>query len=235
MIGRRRAGRRLTALTGATAGRRRWADLLLTRPRPVTAAAIGLAGLAGLLAGGPVGAVIAAVYAGLGIRALLRRERRRGDARAEETALDAVVALGAGLRAGQPAATALAALTTVTRGNAPLVRIIRARVAAAAQVAEAAGAPLADLLDRLDADLRSHRAVADLGAAHAAGTSATAWLLTALPVAGIGLGYGLGVDPLHQLLHTPLGAGCAGLALILQVSGLAWASRIAGTRTGWVS
>jgi tight adherence protein B len=52
-------------------------------------------------------------------------------------------------------------------------------------------------------------------------------LLAGLPVGGIALGYTIGVDPLHVLLHTPLGAACVGGTLVLQVGGLAWADRLA--------
>jgi tight adherence protein B len=56
--------------------------------------------------------------------------------------------------------------------------------------------------------------------------------LAGLPIAGIALGYGVGADPLHELLHTRIGAICAGLALALQVAGLGWADRLARlTRT----
>jgi tight adherence protein B len=63
-------------------------------------------------------------------------------------------------------------------------------------------------------------------AAHAAGTRATAGLLAVLPVAGIGVGYGMGADPLAVLLGTPLGAGCALAALLFQVAGLVWTDRL---------
>ena len=66
-------------------------------------------------------------------------------------------------------------------------------------------------------------------AAQAAGARATAWLLAGLPVGGIALGYGIGVDALDVLLHTPIGAGCAIAAAALQLAGLAWAERLSGS------
>jgi tight adherence protein B len=230
VIGRRRTGRRLRTLTGAQPPTRRWAALLLVRRRLSVAAVGALAALVALAWAGPVAGLAAAVYAALAVRLVQEREQRRQDGIDEAVALDAVVALAAGLRAGQPVGNAGTALSTVS-GASPIVRLVRQRVRAAVQVAEVAGAPLADLLDRLDADLRARRAVTAQGTAHAAGTTATSWLLMALPVAGVGLGYGLGVDPLDQLLHTPLGAGCAALALALQCAGLAWVSRIARAGT----
>lgn len=107
------------------------------------------------------------------------------------------------------------------------VRRLATRVRSAWQVAETTGAPLADLLDRLDADARTAARVRQVAASHAAGTWATAWLLAAMPVAGIAIGYGMGADPLHVLLHTALGAACAGAALAFQIGGLAWTARLA--------
>jgi tight adherence protein B len=104
-----------------------------------------------------------------------------------------------------------------------------ARLTAAWQVAEIAGAPLADLLERVEADTRSRIAVRSTLTAQAAGTQATAWLLMAMPVVGIGIGTGIGVNPLRILLHTPIGAVCAAVAVLLQVAGLAWSARLAST------
>ncbi len=202
-----------------------------------------------LTVSGPVAAVPAGVYAGLAVYLGQRAEWRRRAAAAESAALDAVVSLAADLRAGQPPDRALAAVASslpdesagLSRGLLRLPRpsrpggavaLIRQRVLAAVRVAEATGAPLADLLDRLDADLRTQRLVAVHGAAQAAGATATGALLAALPVAGIGLGYGLGVDPGRVLLHTRVGAGCTLLALALQLAGLAWVGRIARAATG---
>ena len=76
------------------------------------------------------------------------------------------------------------------------------------------------------ADLRGLDRVRLTAAAHAAGTRATAGLLAVLPLAGIGVGYGMGADPLHVLLHTPVGAGCLLAALLLQLAGLGWTARL---------
>lgn len=61
--------------------------------------------------------------------------------------------------------------------------------------------------------------------------AATAWLLAALPLAGIGVGY-IGADQLRILLHAATGAGCALLALALQVAGLAWSRRLTASMGG---
>ena len=92
-------------------------------------------------------------------------------------------------------------------------------------------ADLADLLDRLEVDLRSLERVRLAAAAHAAGTRATAGLLVVLPVAGIAVGYGMGADPLRVLLHTPVGAACAAVGVLLQAAGIVWTNRLARAST----
>lgn len=142
-------------------------------------------------------------------------------------ALDAITGLAADLRAGLSPATALGhALPSIASSSAD-VRRVAAAVAAAWRVADAAGVRLADLLERLADDISGLRRVRSVAAAQAAGAQATAVLLAGLPVAGLGLGYAMGTDPVHVLLHTPLGALCAGLAGALQLAGLAWSARLA--------
>ncbi|MFD0824011.1 hypothetical protein ACFQ0D_38100, partial [Micromonospora zhanjiangensis] len=53
-------------------------------------------------------------------------------------------------------------------------------------------------------------------------------LLAVLPSGGVALGYVIGADPVQVLLHTPVGAGCALGAVVLQVAGLAWTARLSG-------
>ena len=103
---------------------------------------------------------------------------------------------------------------------------------AAVRLADRTGAPLADLIERIEADARSADRGMAAAAAQAAGARATAWLLAALPLGGIGLGYGIGVDPLQVLLHTPIGGGCAVAAIALQVVGLLWADRLGTVADG---
>ncbi|WP_199180184.1 hypothetical protein [Verrucosispora sp. ts21] len=97
---------------------------------------------------------------------------------------------------------------------------------AAVRLADRTGAPLADLIERIEADARSADRAVAAAAAQAAGARATAWLLAALPLGGIALGYGIGADPLQVLLHTPIGGACAVTAIALQVVGLLWADRL---------
>ncbi|SCL16919.1 tight adherence protein B [Micromonospora inyonensis] len=116
-------------------------------------------------------------------------------------------------------------------GPAPLDRIDRL-TRAAIRLADRTGAPLAELVERIEADMRAMDRGLAAAAAQAAGARATAWLLAALPLGGIALGYGIGVDPVRVLLHTPVGAGCAVVATLLQVVGLLWAERLGATPGG---
>ena len=47
-----------------------------------------------------------------------------------------------------------------------------------------------------------------------------------MPVVGLGIGAGMGGDPLHVLLHTPVGWGCLVVGVGLELAGVAWTGRI---------
>jgi tight adherence protein B len=203
-----------------------------------------VAGLA-LLVGGPVAAVLGAVYTALAGRALLRRAARRTAAGRRAAALDHLAALAADLRAGlvTTAAGAVAAVTGTTpagsssRTTSAGGGVARSGVSSDGRVAvltgsvwrlaERTGAPAADLVERLEADARAADRAAASAAAQAAGAQATALLLAGLPIGGIGLGVAIGADPVHVLLHTRIGAACAIVAVLLQAAGLLWAERLA--------
>lgn len=184
----------------------------------IAAVAAAVAGVAA----GPVAAVTAGAYGWLAIRGALRRRSRVTAARRRAQTLDGLCAFAADLRAGLPTPSVL--------GTAPHSAEAHDRIAgltlAAARLAEQTGAPLADLLERVEADARAMDRGAAAAEAQAAGARATAWLLAGLPLGGIALGYGIGADPLAVLLGTPIGAGCAVGALMLQIAGLAWADRL---------
>jgi tight adherence protein B len=201
-------------------------------------AVVALVAALGLVAGGPVAAVVVAGYGAMVSRALADRERRRVARQARARALDALGVLAAELRAGLPPVAAEASVVGFALRGAPLVAAsphdgpaptdsLAARAAAAVSLAESTGAPLADLLERMEADARASDRAAAVAHAQSAGARATAWLLAGLPVAGLALGYGIGADPLRVLLHTPVGAGCALAAMALQLAGLAWSNRLA--------
>ncbi|MBO4207843.1 hypothetical protein GSF22_17790 [Micromonospora echinofusca] len=181
-----------------------------------------LAGLLGLLAAGPVAGFALAAYGGLAARAGLRQVTLREAERARRRQLDQLCALAADLRAGLPAS----ALPGMSTGGASGADRLTELTHAAVRLAERTGAPLADLIERIEADARATARGLAAAAAQAAGARATAWLLAALPAGGIALGYGIGVDPLRVLLHTPVGAGCTVGAVVLQIAGLAWADRL---------
>jgi tight adherence protein B len=228
--GRRSRRRRILASLSGRAARTpvsRPAARLPRRPRRgVPALAVAGAVLLAAVFAGPVAAVVAGAYGAVAATGLARRDRERDRRTRRATLLDLLGSATADLRAGLPADTALGGLPAA--GAEPLV----ARVQAAARLAERTGAPLADVVERIEADARSADRARAGAAAQSAGARATAWLLAALPVAGLGLGYAIGADPLAVLLHTPIGAACAVGAVVLQLAGLAWTGRIARLAVG---
>ncbi|WP_375547138.1 hypothetical protein [Micromonospora chalcea] len=189
---------------------------LFTLRRALPVAAL-LGAVSGALLGGPVAALALATYGVLAARAVLRRRTHRAAALAHRRDLDRLASVAADLRAGLPA--------DLDDWPGRVARLARA----AGKLADRTGAPLADLLERIEADARAADRGLAAAAAQAAGARATAWLLAALPLGGIGLGYGIGVDPVAVLLHTPVGGGSALAAVALQVGGLLWAERLGVT------
>jgi len=214
-----------------------WHDLADHPPRRLIALAASAAGGLGWLAGGPVAALVGAVYGALGARALTRAAGNRRRAAAQASQLDELSTLAADLRAGLPpagAADSHAAILGASDQPVPEVRSgrrpenrIRELTGAVWRLAERTGAPAADLIERIERDARATDRAHASAAAEAAGAQATALLLAALPLGGIAIGYAIGADPLRILLHTPLGAGCAAGAVLLQSGGLLWADRLA--------
>lgn len=203
--------------------RRTAASAGVQQARTVTVASALATACLGALLGGPVAAAIAGTYGGLAMVTVLRRRAAAAAAQERVRRLDHLGALAADLRAGLPPPSG-PALDTGPQDR--LVMLANAAV----RLAERTGAPLADLVERIEADARAmDRAIAS-ATAQAAGVRATAWLLAGLPLGGIALGYGIGVDPLNVLLHTPVGAACAVAAIVLQLAGLAWAERLS---SGW--
>ena len=213
VVARRRLDGAALRRVGAAAG-----TALARSPRRMLAgSAIALAVFA-LVLGGPVAGVVGAVYAGLAGRALIRRSAGRRSAAARAAALDDLAALAADLRAGLVAA----GLTAGPSGGR-----IAELTSSVWRLAERTGAPAADLVERIEADARAADRAAASAAAQAAGAQATALLLAGLPLGGIALGVAIGADPVRVLLHTPIGAACAIVAVLLQGAGLLWADRLA--------
>jgi tight adherence protein B len=195
---------------------------LVGRPVHVIPFAASLTATLGWLAAGPVAGAMAAVYTALGLLFAHRRAREKAHAEAEVAAVDAVATAAADLRTGAPAASVINAAAQPLRRHPAAV----AAVEAAWRVSEQTGAPLADVLDRVESQLRAGHRLRATAAAHAAGARATGFLLAVLPAAGIGLGYGMGADPLGMLFGTPMGSVCAAVATGLQVAGLLWTDRL---------
>ncbi|MFF5080680.1 hypothetical protein ACFY36_26810 [Actinoplanes sp. NPDC000266] len=191
------------------------------RPRQALACAVGGTMAVALIAGGPVAAVVATVYAGLAGRAVIRRSARRRAAATRAAALDLLAALAADLRAGLSPAD-------LNVARSPGAERLSQLTASVWRLAERTGAPAADLVEQIEADARAADRAAASASAQAAGAQATAVLLAALPVGGIGLGLLIGADPVYVLLHTPLGGACALVAVFLQGAGFIWAERLVG-------
>lgn len=177
----------------------------------------------GAVAAGPVAGVAVGGYGTLVVRGLLRRRANRRAERVRRRGLDQLCGLAADLRAGLPVPPTIDIAST---GGSDRLRQL---TSAAVRLADRTGAPLAELVERIEADARATDRGLAAAAAQAAGARATAWLLAALPVGGIGLGYGIGVDPVAVLLHDTVGGICAIVAVALQVVGLLWAERLGAT------
>lgn len=217
-------------------------------PRRAVGAAVLTGAATGWIVAGPVAGLVLAAYGALGARAAVRRAGRRRAVAARSRSLDNLNALAADLRAGLAIGPLGAVSTTAgSATGAGATQRFSSGVAAgddAAQshelfdprlaelttavwrLAEQTGAPAADLVERIEADARAGDRSRAMAAAQAAGAQATALLLAALPIGGIALGYGIDVDPLQVLLHTPMGAACAIGAVLLQCGGLLWADRL---------
>ena len=105
-------------------------------------------------------------------------------------------------------------------------------LAAAWEVAERTGASLTATLDALTDRLTATRKVDEVVAAELSAPRATGRLLAALPVAGLGLGYAFGGDPLLFLTGSPLGQLSLVAGVALGCAGVFWTERIADRAGG---
>jgi tight adherence protein B len=105
-------------------------------------------------------------------------------------------------------------------------------VAAAWRVSASSGASLSEVLDRVETDLRADIAHLRMVDAELAGPRATAMLLAALPVLGLGLGSTMGAHPVHVLLHTLPGQLAMVIGVGLDALGVWWTGRIIGSAQG---
>ena len=224
------------------------------RRLPAPTAATGLAGtIAGFLVAGPAGALTGAIVAVLVRR---RRAARSAAADAEATAAELAAALRRmtdELRAGAhpasalegavgdgPRARAVLAMAAVAAGlgegvPAALMREAEQRPRAAAdlrrvarawRLADRHGIPLAETLGAVAADMTWRLQYAGRVRSQLAGPRATAAVLTALPVLGIGLGELLGAEPVAVLRGGVLGQVLLVLGVGLTAAGHAWSEQI---------
>lgn len=237
---------RFTALWPAPPGRR------TSWPVVVGPAVIG--GLLGLAAAGFGGALAGALVA-LAVRHRRDRHREaRHSAIAAEQLAAAVARIAEELRTGSHPAAALgggdadgplaravlapaAVAARLGDGIAPALRsggagqqgIVTAdveRIATAWALAERHGIPLADLLGRAHEDIRWRVRFGATVRAQLAGPRATAAVLTALPLFGIGLGQLIGADPTGVLRSGLLGQSLLVVGVALMAAGSAWSERI---------
>jgi tight adherence protein B len=223
------------------------------RFRLLPGGAVGIAALAGLALAGPGGALAAGVACTVERR---RRRRRRSEVAAAGAArelADAVRRMTDEMRAGAHPAAALAGIpadgplaqavlgpaaaaarlgdgvaTALAEeaGRRPEQAADIVRLARAWTLAERHGVPLADLLAGVHADIRWRLAHAERVRAQLAGPRATAGVLTALPLLGLGFGQLLGADPVGVLRDGLLGQMLLVTGVGLTAAGMAWADRI---------
>ncbi|WP_460744841.1 type II secretion system F family protein [Mariniluteicoccus endophyticus] len=195
---------------------------------------------------GAVSATVAVVAAGVGTVARGAWRGRRRDRLADDIAR-ACSALAQELSVGRVPATALstaardfavlrpAASAAAVGGDVAVVWGEAARtpggeglgrLARAWTLAETTGAPLAETLDSVAERLRADREVAAVVAAELATARLTGRLLSALPLAGLAVGYGIGGDPVAFLLGTFFGHACLVGGAALAMVGLWWTERM---------
>ena len=241
---------RLVALARAPDWREHWARVRVV-PVPVAA------GVAALAVAGPVAALATVVAAVVAQRLLAAQRAERVALLERARALEALAVLAGDLRVGRAPGPALAVAASVAVGGTSRALAAAATAAdlggdvpAALQGAPSAvpevlrglaacwcvctvsGSGLAAGVDRLCDGLRAAEAQRQAVAAELAGPRATAGLLAALPLAGVGLAAGLGAHPLHVLLHTTAGGVCLLLGITLDVVGLLWTSRLVARAAG---
>lgn len=209
----------------------------------VVGAAVALSALVPLMWGvGPLAVAALAGVAGIITVERARSRRRAAHQQTAEQVEECLVILAAELRAGRSPPEALSAAAgaapgvmepaarVCTLGGDPVdqLRQLATREGAAAlaalaagwQVAQATGAPLADVLGRVRSVVSDDLATAHEVAEQLAPVRATARVLAILPVTGVLLGAGLGVNVVSQLLTTSWGQVCLAVAVTLVASGL---------------
>jgi tight adherence protein B len=105
-------------------------------------------------------------------------------------------------------------------------------LARAWQLATRTGADLADALDKVADGLFEDEAVGLVVASEAAGPRASGKIMAVLPLAGLGLGYAIGGDPVQFLTSSPYGWACLVIGTVLACAGVLWMERVADRAVG---
>ncbi len=172
-----------------------------------------------------------------------RARLQHADARAR--VIDAISALAAELRSGQPPGPALlnsagtppvwpSALSALRLdGDIPEalrvdagVHLVLRSLAACWEVGSASGTGLAAAVNRLAEASRAAEEVRGELEVQLAGPRATARTLAALPLVGLLLGILMGADPVSWLVGSSVGLGCLVGGVVLTGLGTLWTSRI---------
>jgi tight adherence protein B len=94
------------------------------------------------------------------------------------------------------------------------------------------GSPLAATVARIAGALRDGQEVRREVESSLGPSRATARLLAVLPVLGLGLGAGLGGDPLSTMSTSAPVAACVLAGVALAVAGVVWVERVADAAAG---
>lgn len=226
------------------ASRMRWSRVLLAPAVALAAWQLPRTEWPHVLVLGFGGAAVAAATQ----RLIVGRRHRQTRSRRQAACVELCDALAAELDGGLPALTALgracapwpelAGVVSAARlGDDVSVALRRSAqlpgaeglraVAAAWDVASRSGAGLALVLARVAAGLRNDQEARAEVAAALGPPRATAKMLAALPLFGIGLGFSMGADPLRFLLRTGAGAVCLSVGAALALLGVWWVERLA--------
>ncbi|MTD17040.1 hypothetical protein GIS00_24190 [Nakamurella sp. YIM 132087] len=189
--------------------------------RWIVPAIAGTAAAPGMLAGSVPIAVASALLAGSCVAVVRGELRTRAARRLDDAAAAAVRTLVRELRAGASPESGL----RVAEVPAEAVEVHR-RLTDGRVLAERFGLPWVVVLEALARDLDDLAAVGRARAGQLAGPRLSGWVLAALPVLGILLGYGMGADPLAVLAGSGAGAVLLLTGVALTCAGLLWTARI---------
>lgn len=106
------------------------------------------------------------------------------------------------------------------------------RLAVCFRIGVDAGGAFAPAVERLGVALRDEEAARQEVSAQLAGARATGRLLAALPLLGVALSFGIGINPFAFWFAGPVGLGCLVLGILLDVVGLLWIRRLARRAEG---